>query len=135
MEDLALLALRLLIGGLFIGHGGQKLFGWFGGYGLAGTGAFMESIGLRPGRQMAALAGFSEVLGGVLFIVGLFQPLAALMIGGAMMIAIAKVHGKNGLWSQNNGYEYNLVLLVLAAALALLGPGDLSLASALGINL
>lgn len=135
MEDLALLALRLLIGGLFIGHGGQKLFGWFGGYGLAGTGAFMESIGLRPGRQMAALAGFSEVLGGVLFIVGLFQPLAALMIGGAMVIAIAKVHGKNGLWSQNNGYEYNLVLLVLAAALALLGPGDLSLASTLGINL
>lgn len=135
MEDLALLALRLLIGGLFIGHGGQKLFGWFGGYGLAGTGAFMESIGLRPGRQMAALAGFSEVLGGVLFIVGLFQPLAALMIGGAMVIAIAKVHGKNGLWSQNNGYEYNLVLLVLAAALALLGPGDLSLASTLEINL
>lgn len=134
MEDLALLALRLLLGGLFIGHGAQKLFGWFGGYGLAGTGAFMESIGLRPGRQMAALAGLSEVLGGVLFIVGLFQPLAALLIGGAMLIAIAKVHGKNGLWSQNNGYEYNLVLLVLAVALALLGPGDLSLASALGIN-
>lgn len=134
MEDLALLALRLLVGGLFIGHGVQKLFGWFGGYGLAGTGAFMESIGLRPGRQMAALAGLSEVLGGVLFIVGLFQPLAALMIGGAMLIAIAKVHGKNGLWSQNNGYEYNLVLLVLAVALALLGPGDLSLASTLNIN-
>ncbi|HEY0733267.1 MAG TPA: DoxX family protein [Herpetosiphonaceae bacterium] len=135
MENLALLALRLLIGGLFIGHGAQKLFGWFGGYGLAATGAFMESIGLRPGRQMATLAGLSEVLGGVLFIVGLFQPLAALMIGGAMLIAIAKVHGKNGLWSQNNGYEYNLVLLVLAVALALLGPGDLSLASTLGINL
>jgi putative oxidoreductase len=135
MEDLALLALRLLIGGLFIGHGAQKLFGWFGGYGLAGTGTFMESIGLRPGRQMAALAGLSEVLGGVLFIVGLFQPLAALLIGGAMLIAIVKVHGKNGLWSQNNGYEYNLVLLVLAVALALLGPGDLSLAATLGINL
>lgn len=134
MEDLALLALRLLLGGLFIGHGAQKLFGWFGGYGLAGTGAFMESIGLRPGRQMAALAGLSEVLGGVLFILGLFQPLAALMIGGAMLIAIAKVHGKHGLWSQNNGYEYNLVLLVLAVALALLGPGNLSLASTLGIN-
>lgn len=135
MEDLALLALRILLGGLFIGHGAQKLFGWFGGYGLAGTGTFMESIGLRPGRQMAALAGLSEVLGGVLFIVGLFQPLAALMIGGAMLIAIVKVHGKNGLWSQNNGYEYNLVLLVLAVALALLGPGDLSLAATLGINL
>lgn len=134
MEDLGLLALRLLLGGLFIGHGAQKVFGWFGGYGLAGTGAFMESIGLRPGKQMAALAGLSEILGGVLFIVGLFQPLAALMIGGAMLIAIAKVHGKNGLWAQNNGYEYNLVLLVLAVALALIGPGDLSLASTLGIN-
>jgi putative oxidoreductase len=134
MEDLGLLALRLVLGLLFVGHGAQKLFGWFGGYGLAGTGTFMESIGLRPGKQMAALAGLSEVLGGLLFIVGLFQPLAALMIGGAMLIAIAKVHGKNGLWVQNNGYEYNLVLLVLAIALALLGPGALSLAATLGVN-
>jgi putative oxidoreductase len=122
MEDLGLLALRLVLGLLFVGHGAQKLFGWFGGYGLAGTGTFMESIGLRPGKQMAALAGLSEVLGGLLFIVGLFQPLAALMIGGAMLIAIAK------------GYEYNLVLLVLAIALALLGPGALSLAATLGVN-
>jgi putative oxidoreductase len=134
MEDIGLLALRLVIGLLFVGHGVQKLFGWFGGYGLAGTGAFMESIGLRPGKQMAALAGLSEVAGGLLFVVGLFQPLAALMIGGAMLIAIAKVHGKNGLWVQNNGYEYNLVLLVMVVALALLGPGALSLAATLGTN-
>lgn len=130
MESLALLALRILIGGLFIGHGAQKLFGWFGGYGLAGTGAWMDSIGLRPGRQMALLAGLSEVVGGLLLILGLLLPVAALLIGGAMLIAIVKVHGKNGIWSQNNGFEYNLVLLVLVVALALLGPGGISLAAA-----
>jgi putative oxidoreductase len=135
MEDIAVLALRLLIGLLFVGHGVQKLFGWFGGYGLAGTGAWMESIGLRPGKQMAALAGLSEVLGGALLIAGLLLPVAALLIGGAMLIAIVKVHGKNGVWSQNNGYEYNLVLLVLVAALALIGPGSFSLAALLGTNI
>jgi putative oxidoreductase len=135
MEDIALLSLRLLIGLLFVGHGAQKLFGWFGGYGLAGTGAWMDSIGLRPGKQMAALAGLSEVLGGALLAAGLLLPVAALLIGGAMLIAIVKVHGKNGVWSQNNGYEYNLVLLVLVVALALLGPGRLSLAALLGINI
>ncbi len=129
MEDFALLVLRTVVGALFIGHGAQKLFGWFGGYGLAGTGAFMETLGLRPGKIMALMAGLSEVLGGVLLVVGLFLPVAALLIGGAMVIAIAKVHGKNGVWSQNNGYEYNLVLLVLVAALALIGPGGFSVAS------
>jgi putative oxidoreductase len=134
MEDVALLALRLLIGLLFIGHGAQKLFGWFGGFGLAATGAWMESIGLRPGRQMALLAGISEALGGLLLVLGLLLSVAAVLIGGAMLIAIIKVHGKHGLWSQNNGYEYNLVLLILAVALALLGPGALSLPAALGIG-
>ena len=131
MEDFALLVVRVVIGGLFVGHGMQKLFGWFGGYGIAGTGAFMESIGLRPGKQMALLAGLSEVLGGLFLMAGVLLPVAALFIGGAMIIAIAKVHGKNGLWSQNNGFEYNLVLLVVVVALALLGPGSLSLPSLL----
>ncbi len=127
MEDLALLILRLVVGGLFVGHGAQKLFGWFGGYGIAGTGAFFDSIGIRPGRQMALLAGVSEVLGGLLLMLGLLLPVAALLIGGAMVIAIAKVHGKNGIWSQNNGYEYNLVLLAAVIALGLIGPGSISL--------
>lgn len=131
MEDVALLVVRVVIGGLFVGHGVQKLFGWFGGYGIVGTGAFMESIGLRPGKQMALLAGLSEVLGGLFLIAGVLLPVAALFIGGAMVIAIAKVHGKNGLWSQNNGFEYNLVLLVVVVALALLGPGSLSIPSLL----
>lgn len=133
MEDVALLVLRVVVGTLFIGHGAQKLFGWFGGYGLAGTGAFMESLGLRPGKTMALAAGLSEVFGGILLVAGLFLPVAALLIGGAMVVAIAKVHGKNGVWSQNNGYEYNLVLLVLVAALALLGPGGISVASLLSL--
>jgi putative oxidoreductase len=131
MNDIALLGLRLLIGALFVGHGAQKLFGWFGGYGLAGTGAWMESIGLRPGKSMALLAGLSEVGGGLLLIAGLLLPVAALLIGGAMLIAIVKVHGKNGVWAQNNGFEYNLVLLALVVALALLGPGGLSLSTLL----
>jgi putative oxidoreductase len=134
MENIALLALRLVIGGLFVGHGAQKLFGWFGGYGLVGTGAWMDSIGLRPGRQMALVAGASEVLGGILLIAGLWLPVAALLIGGAMLVAIAKVHIKNGVWVTNNGYEYNLVLLVAVVALALIGPGSLSLGAVLGIG-
>ena len=129
MQDLALLIVRLVVGALFAGHGAQKLFGWFGGHGLAGTGAFFDSIGIRPGRTMALVAGLSEFVGGVLLVFGLWLPVAALLIGGAMVVAIAKVHGKNGVWSQNGGFEYNLVLLVIVAALAALGPGSLSLAA------
>jgi putative oxidoreductase len=129
MQDIALLVVRLVVGALFAGHGAQKLFGWFGGHGLAGTGAFFDSLGIRPGRTMALVAGLSEVVGGGLLVLGLFQPLAALLIGGAMVVAIAKVHGKNGVWAQNGGFEYNLVLLVIVLALAALGPGSLSLAA------
>ena len=129
MQDLALLVVRLVVGALFMGHGTQKLFGWFGGHGLAGTGAFFDSLGIRPGHTMALAAGFSEVAGGLLLVLGLFLPLAAVLIGGAMVVAIAKVHGKNGVWAQNGGFEYNLVLLVVVIALAALGPGSLSLAA------
>lgn len=129
MQDIALLVVRLVVGALFAGHGAQKLFGWFGGHGLAGTGAFFDSLGIRPGRTMALVAGLSEVVGGGLLVLGLLQPLAALLIGGAMVVAIAKVHGKNGVWAQNGGFEYNLVLLVIVLALAALGPGSLSLAA------
>src|SRR5687768_7056953 len=104
MQDLALLIVRLVVGALFAGHGAQKLFGWFGGHGLAGTGAFFDSIGIRPGRTMALVAGLSEFVGGVLLVFGLWLPVAALLIGGAMVVAIAKVHGKNGVWSQNGGF-------------------------------
>lgn len=125
--EFGLLLLRVVIGILFAGHAMQKLAGWFGGYGIAGTGGFFESIGIKPGRTMAIVAGVGELAGGLLFAFGLFTPLAALLIVVPMLIAIVKVHGKNGLWVTQNGYEYNLVLIVVAVAVALIGPGELSL--------
>jgi putative oxidoreductase len=122
-----LLIIRVIVGLLFAGHAMQKLAGWFGGYGLAGTGGFFESIGLKPGRAMALLAGLAELAGGLLFAFGLLTPVAAVLIVITMLMAILKVHGKNGLWVTQNGFEYNLVLLAIAVAVALTGPGDISL--------
>ncbi|QMV40843.1 DoxX family protein [Cohnella cholangitidis] len=133
MMEWGLLLLRVVVGLLFAGHAMQKLAGWFGGYGLAGTGGFFESIGIKPGRTMALLAGLAELVGGLLFAFGLFTPLAALLIVLTMLIAILKVHGKNGLWVTQNGYEFNLVLIVIAVSVALIGPGDYSL-DALWVN-
>ncbi|MCM3655158.1 DoxX family protein [Metabacillus litoralis] len=127
MIDIGLLLIRLVIGLLFIGHGAQKLFGWFGGYGLKGTGGWMDSLGLKPGVTMALLAGLTELIGGVLFVLGLLTPLAGLMIAATMVMAIVKVHGPNGLWSTQNGYEYNLTLLAVAIGIALIGPGQYAL--------
>ncbi|WP_019638742.1 DoxX family protein [Paenibacillus fonticola] len=127
MLDLGLLLIRLIVGILFIGHGAQKLFGMFGGYGPKGTGGWMESIGIKPGVLMAVLAGLMEFVGGLLFTFGFLMPLAAALIALAMLGAIVKVHFKNGLWVTANGYEYPLVLLVVAIAMALTGAGDFSL--------
>lgn len=127
MLALGLLLVRLVVGLLFIGHGAQKLFGWFGGYGPKGTGGWMESVGIKPGVVMAVLAGLMELLGGVLFAAGLLTPLAAVLIAATMVGAIVKVHGPNGLWSTANGYEYQLVLLVVAIGVALTGAGAYSL--------
>ena len=132
-SDLGLLALRLTVGLLFIGHGAQKAFGAFGGYGLAGTAGFLESLGLKPGRFWAALAAWGELVGGALVLLGLATPLGALLIAGSMAVAIAKVHGPKGLWNTNGGYEYNLVLTVAALALILIGPGRLSLDALIGL--
>lgn len=125
--DVGLLMIRLVIGALFIGHGAQKLFGWFGGYGLKGTGGWMESIGIKPGVTMALFAGLAELIGGILFAAGLLTPLAGIMIAVTMVMAIVKVHASNGLWATQNGYEYNLMLLVVALGLALIGPGQYAL--------
>lgn len=129
MINLGLLFIRLVIGILFIGHGAQKLFGWFGGYGLKGTGGWFESIGMKPGVTMALFAGLAELLGGLLFALGLLTPLAAILIAGTMVMAIVKVHGSNGLWATANGYEYNLTLLAVAIGMALIGPGQYALDS------
>lgn len=127
MLNIGLLLIRLVIGILFIGHGAQKLFGWFGGYGLKGTGGWLESIGMKPGVTMALMAGLTELIGGILFALGLITPLGGIMIAATMVIAIAKVHGANGLWSTSNGYEYNLVLLAVTLGIALAGPGQYAL--------
>ena len=127
MINIGLLIIRLVIGVLFIGHGAQKLFGWFGGYGVKGTGGWFESIGIKPGVTMALLAGLTELIGGILFALGLLTPLAGIMIAGTMVMAIVKVHGPNGLWSTQNGYEYNLILLAVAIGIALIGPGQYAL--------
>ncbi|ALC82665.1 MULTISPECIES: DoxX family protein [Bacillus] len=124
MLDTGLLLIRLVIGLLFVGHGAQKLFGWFGGHGLKGTGGWFESMGMKPGVTMALAAGLAELIGGVLFALGLFTPLAGVTIAGTMVMAIVKVHGPNGLWATENGYEYNLVLLAAAIGITLTGPGQ-----------
>lgn len=127
MMSIGLLLIRLVIGILFIGHGSQKLFGAFGGYGLKGTGGWFESIGMKPGVTMALFAGLAELIGGVLFGLGLLTPVGGIIIALTMLIAIAKVHAPNGLWVTSNGYEYNLTLLVVAIGVALIGPGKYAL--------
>ncbi|MES9684808.1 DoxX family protein [Gottfriedia acidiceleris] len=127
MLNIGLLIIRLVIGLLFVGHGAQKLFGWFGGYGLKGTGGWFESIGMKPGVSVALFAGLAELIGGILFTLGLLTPLAGIMIAGTMVMAIIKVHGPNGLWSTANGYEYNLTLMSVAIGIALIGPGKYAL--------
>jgi len=131
--DLALFALRIAVGLFFAGHGAQKLWGWFGGHGLEGTGQFFESLGIRPGRQNAQIAGTSEFLGGILLALGLLTPLAAILIISVMTVAIITVHGKNGPWVTEQGYEYNVVLIAAAFVIAA-GPGTWSVDAALGVD-
>ena len=120
------LPLRVGAGVIFAAHGAQKLFGWFGGYGLEGTAGWMASIGLEPGLPMAVLAGGAEFFGGLLLIVGLLVRPAALMLAITMVVAIVTVHLQHGLFLSNNGYEFGLALLVISAALTVRGAGSLS---------
>jgi len=131
---LGLTFLRTVIGVLFFGHGTQKLFGWFGGHGLEGTAGFFETIGLKPGRRHATAAGAAETGGGALLALGFLTPAAATTLIGVMSTAVRKVHLKNGPWVTDGGYEYNLALVAMLVALADVGPGDLSLDHALGIE-
>ncbi|MBD3917506.1 DoxX family protein [Paenibacillus sp. PR3] len=127
MVDTGLLIIRVVIGLLFIGHGAQKLFGWFGGHGLKGTGGWLESIGMKPGVLMALAAGVSELAGGLLFGLGLVTWLGAALLIITMLMAAVKVHLPNGLWVTQNGYEYNLVLIVVALGIAFIGAGEYSI--------
>lgn len=123
---------RTTIGALFIGHGTQKLLGWFGGGGPDQTGQHFEQAGLRPGRRNALAAGVAEAGGGLLFALGAATPLAASALSGVMITAIKTVHWPKGVWSSAGGYEYNLVLLVAVFGLTENGPGELSIDGLLG---
>ncbi|HTH78150.1 MAG TPA: DoxX family protein [Ramlibacter sp.] len=117
------LALRIPVGIIFAAHGAQKLFGWFGGYGLAGTGQWMDSIGLAPGVLMALLAGGAEFFGGLALIAGLLVRPAAASLAAAMTVAIFTVHIDKGLFVEKNGYEFALALLAVTVALVFSGAG------------
>ncbi|MEP6874518.1 MAG: DoxX family protein [Burkholderiales bacterium] len=129
------LALRMPVGIILLAHGGQKLFGLFGGYGLAGTGQFMDSIGIHPGVLMALLAGSAEFFGGLALLFGLLVRPAAAVVAFTMVVAILSVHISHGLFMTNNGYEYALALLAVAVALVLSGAGRGSVDSALTARL
>ncbi|MFB0620058.1 DoxX family protein [Streptomyces sp. AGS-58] len=130
-RDLGLLLLRLGAGGVLAAHGAQKLFGWFGGYGLEGTGQFMESVGYAPGKASAAASGLAEAGSGVLLALGLATPAAGAAAAGAMTGAAA-IHLPNGFFAQEGGYEHPVSLGLVGAGLAVTGPGRLSLDHALG---
>ncbi len=126
---------RIGAGAIFAAHGAQKLFGWFGGYGLDGTAGWMASIGLEPGMLMASLAGGAEFFGGLLLIIGLLVRPAALVLAATMAVAIVSVHLQNGLFLANNGYEFGLALLVITIGLVFRGAGSLSADRALQAKL
>ncbi|MDX1466122.1 MAG: DoxX family protein [Halomonas sp.] len=123
----AALILRVPVGLILAAHGAQKLFGWFGGYGLEGTAQWLASIGLAPGTLMALLAGGAEFFGGLALVLGLLTRPAALVSAFTMLVAIFAVHIGNGLFMANNGYEYALTLFAATAALAIQGGGRLAL--------
>jgi len=131
--SVGLLILRLVVGLGLAAHGAQKLFGWFGGYGIAGTGQFLEGLGFRPGRLHAVQAGLAEVFGGLFLAAGFLTPLGAAAVVAVMLVAAVTVHLKAGYFAHTGGYEYTLVLGAAALALAFTGPGVVSLDHALGI--
>jgi putative oxidoreductase len=126
-----ILLLRVIVGLVLYAHGAQKLFGWYGGYGLRGTAGFFGGLRFRMPTAMTVMAGLSEA-SGVLFAAGLVTPLAALLMASTMVVAVGSVHIKNGLFVTNNGFEYNLVLWSVAVAVSATGPGRFSLDRAFG---
>jgi putative oxidoreductase len=129
-----LLVLRLVFGTLMAAHGAQKLFGWFGGYGLNGTGGFLESLGFRPGKLFAALAGTTELLGGVLVALGLFGPVGPALFVSVMIVAAVSAHWGKGVFAATGGFEMPLLYAVAGVALALTGPGAFSIDGLIGLT-
>lgn len=125
------LALRVPVGIIFAAHGAQKLFGWFGGYGLEGTGQFFGSIGLNPGYVMALLAGAAELFGGLALVAGVLVRPAAAALAFAMLVALFAVHWSKGFFMATGGYEYALALFAASLSLLFSGGGRLSVDAAL----
>ena len=123
---MAPLAIRVPLGIIFAAHGAQKLFGWFGGYGLNGTAQWMDSIGLHPGLLLALLAGGAEFFGGLALLVGLLVRPSSAALAFTMLVAIFSVHISNGLFLSNNGFEYALAMLAATVSLSISGAGRLS---------
>jgi putative oxidoreductase len=133
--SVGLLIARVVLGLGIAAHGSQKLFGWFGGYGLAGTGGFFESMGFRPGKLFAVLSGLGEVVGGLLVALGLFGPVGPALMITVMLVAIIAVHWPNGFFVANKGFEHPLLYAAGATALAFTGFGTFSLDALLGLQL
>jgi putative oxidoreductase len=129
-----LLVARLVFGLLMVAHGTQKLFGWFGGYGLAGTGGFFDSLGFRPGRAFAAAASVTEIAGGLLLALGFLGPVGPALIISVMIVAAVSVHWKHGLFAATNGIELPLLYAAMAFTIALTGPGVFSFDAVLGLS-
>jgi putative oxidoreductase len=125
--DEGLLLVRVVLGAIIAVHGAQKLFGWFGGSGLGGTAGWLESMGFRPARLHAAVNGLAEFGGGLSLAFGLLTPLGAAAVAGVMLVAIATVHWSNGFFNTSGGYEFNLLIVATSIALAITGPGELSI--------
>src|SRR3954466_6846838 len=126
------LLLRATLSAVFVVHGTQKLFGWFGGYGPDGTGQFFESIGLRPGRQKAMIAGASEAGGGALLAAGLFTPIAGTLLTAVMAQAIRTLKMDKGPFAQDGGWELEALFAAAALTFVEIGPGPVSIDHALG---
>ena len=135
MVDIGLLILRIVLGLTFLGHGSQKLFGWFGGGGVQGTTGMMEKMRLRPAWFWGALATLSEFIGGLLVLLGFLNPIGSLGIIASMLMAIIQVHWSKGFWNTGGGIEFPLMNLTAALALALTGPGAYSLDAVFGTAL
>jgi putative oxidoreductase len=135
MKDFGLLVLRLTLGSLFVGHGTQKLFGWFGGPGMEGTKGMMTSLGVNPPSVWGPMVAAGETSGGLLTALGFLSPMGPLNIIAAMWVAMRKVHWSNGIWNSGGGIEFPLVNIASAFALAMAGPGRFSLDRRFGTHL
>lgn len=133
--DLALAIPRVVIGLILVAHGLQKLIGWFGGHGIAGTAGFLAELGFKPARFWAWGLAVAETFGGLLMALGLFSPVGPALVAAAMVTALLVVHRPNGFWNANGGVEWPLTLIAVALSSAITGPGAYSFDAALGISL